>query len=54
MQSPSFLEVQRRMPYERSANNAATLFGVDQSSSNQPIRHLLDFIAPESVCRGAV
>ncbi|BCU06848.1 hypothetical protein [Allochromatium tepidum] len=35
MQSPSFLDFQRRMQYERGANNAATLFGVDQIPSDQ-------------------
>ena len=49
MQSPSFLDFQRRMQYERGANNAATLFGVDQIPSDQQIRNLLDPIPPESV-----
>ncbi|BCU06276.1 hypothetical protein Atep_09530 [Allochromatium tepidum] len=42
-------QFQRRMQYERGANNAATLFGVDQIPSDQQIRNLLDPIPPESV-----
>ena len=49
MQSPSFLDFQRRMQYERGANNAGTLFGVDQIPSDQQIRNRLDPIPPESV-----
>ena len=49
MQSPSFLDFQRRMEKERGANNAHTLFGVHQIPSDQQIRNLLDPIAPEPV-----
>ena len=47
MQSPSFLDYQRRMEKERGANNARTLFGVHQIPSDQQTRNLLDPIAPE-------
>ncbi|WP_006788704.1 hypothetical protein [Thiorhodospira sibirica] len=46
MQSPSFLDFQRRMDKERGANNARTLFGVHQIPSDQQIRNPLDHIAP--------
>ena len=49
MQSPSFLDFQRRMQKERGANNANTLFGIHQIPSDQQIRNLLDPIAPEQV-----
>jgi hypothetical protein len=46
MQSPSFLDDQRRMQKERGRNNASTLFGVHQIPSTQQIGNLLDPIAP--------
>jgi hypothetical protein len=49
MQSPSFLDFQRRMQKERGANNANTLFGVHQIPCDQQIRNLLDPINPEQV-----
>ena len=46
MQSPSFLDYQRRMQKECGRNNASTLFGVHQIPSTQQICNLLDPIAP--------
>ena len=42
MQSPSFLEYQRRLEQAQGKNNAQTLFGVQQIPSANQIRHLLD------------
>jgi hypothetical protein len=47
MQSPSFLDYQRRMQKARANNNASTLFGVHQIPSTQQIGNLLDPIDPE-------
>lgn len=47
MQSPSFLDYQRRMQKERGRNNAGSLFGVHQIPSTQQIGNLLDPISPE-------
>lgn len=47
MQSPSFLDYQRRMQKARANNNASTLFGVHQIPSTQQIGNLLDPISPE-------
>ena len=46
MQSPSFLDYQRRMQKERGRNNARSLFGVHQIPSTQQIGNLLDPISP--------
>lgn len=46
LQSPSFLDDQRRMQKERGRNNAGSLFGVHQIPSTQQIGNLLDPIAP--------
>jgi hypothetical protein len=42
LQSPSFLDYQRRMQKERGRNNASSLFGVHQIPSTQQICNLLD------------
>jgi hypothetical protein len=47
MQSPSFLDYQRRMQKARANNNASTLFGVHQIPSTQQIGNLLDPIDPQ-------
>ncbi|MGV0952493.1 MAG: ISNCY family transposase, partial [Azonexus sp.] len=47
MQSPSFLDYQRRMQKARGCNNASLLFGVHQIPSTQQIGNLLDPIAPD-------
>lgn len=46
LQSPSFLDYQRRMQQERGRNNANALFGVHQIPSTQQIGNLLDPVAP--------
>jgi hypothetical protein len=46
LQSPSFLDYQRRMQKEHGSNNANTLFGVHQIPSTQQICNLLDPVAP--------
>jgi len=46
LQSPSFLDYQRRMQKERGRNNAGSLFGVHQIPSTQQICNLLDPVAP--------
>ena len=46
LQSPSFLDYQRRMQKERGRNNASSLFGVHQIPSTQQIGNLLDPVAP--------
>ena len=46
MQSPSFMDYQRRMQKERGRNNVSTLFGVHQIPSTQQTSNLLDPIAP--------
>jgi hypothetical protein len=46
LQSPSFLDYQRRMQQERGRNNANSLFGVHQIPSTQQIGNLLDPVAP--------
>lgn len=47
MQSPSFLDYQRRMRKEHGRNNAGSLFGVHQIPSTQQICNLLDPISPD-------
>jgi hypothetical protein len=47
LQSPSFLDYQRRMQKERGRNNAGSLFGVHRIPSTQQIGNLLDPVAPE-------
>jgi hypothetical protein len=47
LQSPSFLDYQRRMQKERGRNNAGALFGVHQIPSTQQICNLLDAISPD-------
>ncbi len=47
MQSPSFLDYQRRMQKARGCNNASLLFGVHEIPSTQQIGNLLDPIAPD-------
>lgn len=49
MQSPSFLEYQRRLDQRLGKNNAQTLFGIHDIPSDNQIRHLLDATAPERV-----
>ena len=46
LQSPSFLDYQRRMQKERGNNNASALFGVHRIPTTQQICNLLDPIAP--------
>lgn len=49
MQSPSFLEYQRRLEQAHGKSNAQTLFGVHQIPSDNQIRHLLDATPPSQV-----
>ena len=49
MQSPSFLEYQRRLDQWLGRNNAQTLFGVHQIPSDNQIRHWLDATEPGRV-----
>jgi len=49
MQSPSFLEYQRRLDQWLGRNNAQTLFGVHQIPSDHQIRHWLDATDPGPV-----
>src|SRR5512144_834859 len=49
MQSPSFLEYQRRLEQAYGNSNAQTLFGVHQIPSDNHIRHLLDATPPSQV-----
>jgi hypothetical protein len=51
LQSPSFLDYQRRMQKERGRNNASSLFGVHQIPSTQQIGNLLDPVAPAHLRR---
>ena len=44
--SPSFLEYQRRLQHTQGHNNAQALFGVGQMPCDNPIRTLLDPLAP--------
>jgi hypothetical protein len=46
LQSPSFLDYQRRMQKEHGNNNASALFGVHRIPTTQQICNLLDPIAP--------
>jgi hypothetical protein len=46
MQSPSFLEYQRQLHQRQGHDNAQTLFGVEPIPCDNPIRTLLDPIAP--------
>ena len=48
-QSPSFLDYQTRMQKAHGKNNAQSIFGVHQIPSANPIRNLLDPVAPETV-----
>jgi hypothetical protein len=47
LQSPSFLDYQRRMQKEHGENNASSLFGVHQIPSTQQIGNLLDPISAD-------
>jgi len=47
MQSPSFLEWQRRMQRHKGKNNATSLFGVQRIPSTEQIRNLLDPVSEE-------
>jgi len=49
MQSPSFLDWQRRMQKSRGKNNAASLFGVRRIPSAEQIRNLLDLVSEEAL-----
>jgi hypothetical protein len=49
MQSPSFLEYQKRMERSKGRSNVQTLFGVHQIPSNNQIRNLLDEVLPSNV-----
>jgi len=49
MQSPSFLEHQRRMEQSQGRNNAQSLFGVYQIPSDNQIRNLLDATDPKVI-----
>ncbi|MFO1434118.1 MAG: hypothetical protein U1F76_29205 [Candidatus Competibacteraceae bacterium] len=49
MQSPSFLEYQRRLEQAHGTSNAQTRFGVHQIPSDNHIRHLLDATPPSQV-----
>jgi hypothetical protein len=46
LQSPSFLDYQRRMQKEHASNNASALFGVHQMPTTQQICNLLDPVTP--------
>ncbi len=47
-QSPSFLDSQVRMQKPLGRNNASSLFGVHEIPCDNPIRHLLDPVPPET------
>lgn len=49
MQSPSFLEYQRRLEQAHGTSNAQTLFGVHPIPCDNQIRHLLDATPPGQV-----
>ena len=49
MQSPSFLEYQRRLEQAHGTSNAQTLFGVHPIPSDNPIRPRLDATPPSQV-----
>src|SRR5512147_3305007 len=49
MQSPSFLEYQRRLEQAHGTSNAQTLWGVHPIPSDNHIRHLLDATPPRQV-----
>jgi len=49
MQCPSFLSYQRDMQEKKGANNAKSLFLIDQIPSDNWIRTLLDPVPPESI-----
>jgi hypothetical protein len=49
MQSPSFLEYQRRLDQWLGKDNAQTLFGVHEIPADNPIRHRLDATEPGQV-----
>ncbi len=46
MQSPSFLEYQKRMEQNKGRSNVQSLFGAHQIPSNNQTRNLLDGVAP--------
>ncbi len=46
MQSPSFLEYQKRMEQNKGRSNVQSLFGAYQMPSNNQTRNLLDGVAP--------
>ena len=46
MQSPSFLEYQRRMEQNKGRSNVQSLFGAHQIPSHNQTRNLLDGVAP--------
>ena len=48
-QCPSFLQHQRLMQSRSGANNARSLFGIEHIPTDNHIRDLLDFVAPEAV-----
>jgi hypothetical protein len=45
-QSPSFLDAQRTLQLTKGCNNAHTLFGMVRIPTDNPIRNLLDEVAP--------
>ena len=49
MQSPSFLEWQRRMQRRKGKNNATSLFGLQRLPSPEQIRNLLDPVPEEAL-----
>jgi len=48
-QTPSFLAYQRKMADSKGKSNAQSLFGVHQILSDNPIRNMLDGVAPEQM-----
>jgi len=48
-QTPSFLAYQRKMADSKGKSNAQSLFGVHQIPSDNPIRNMLNGVAPEQM-----
>ena len=49
MQSPSFLDFQRRMAEKQGSSNAQSLFGLHKIPTNNHIRGLMDEVPPEQL-----
>ena len=49
MQTPSFLAHQRAMKETKGCNNAESLFGLEETPSDNEIRNLLDPVCPDEL-----